>query len=281
MIPYEFSILRYVHDPLTQEFANVGLILHAPELRFMQARLNTNYGRVSKMFGNIDGNRYRVALRHLQEQIDGYALQLPQLNLFDSDLRLEAFLARLLPVDDSSLRFEKGGGGVTDDPSKACEKLFTRYVTSTEGQTSEGRTREDVWRTFRRPLDRLALSKHLVPKTIAASDYTYEFEHAWKNGLWNVYEPISFDLVDEYAIREKANKWLGRAMSLQASNEEFKLTMLLGPPQLARMQDAFRHAENILNRIPGKKEIVREDNAETLAEEIRSQISEHQTSPIK
>ncbi|HZL26696.1 MAG TPA: DUF3037 domain-containing protein [Acidobacteriaceae bacterium] len=276
MISYEFSILRYVHDPVTQEFANVGVVLHAPQARFLQARLNTNYGRVSKIFGHIDGSRYRVALRHLQARIDQYALQMPQLDLFQGDVRLETMLSKFLPVDDSSLRFERGGAGITDDPTRACEKIFTRYVASNEASMTEGRDREEVWRTFRRPLDRLAVLRHLVPKLIATSDYGYEFEHAWKNGLWNLYEPISFDLLDEFSIREKANKWLGRATCLQESNEKFKLVMLIGAPQRANMRDAFIHAENILNKIPVKKEIVREEEAEALATELSAQIQEHE-----
>jgi len=32
--PYSFCFLRYVHEPLSGEFANVGVLLWAPESRF-------------------------------------------------------------------------------------------------------------------------------------------------------------------------------------------------------------------------------------------------------
>jgi hypothetical protein len=51
------------------------------------------------------------------------------------------------------------------------------------------------------------------------------------------------------------------------------MTFLLGPPQNARMKNAFRDAENILNKVPGKKEIVREDEAEEFAKELQSQLN--------
>ena len=60
MIAYEFSVLRYTYDPLTQEFINVGVVVHSPNARFLKARVNTNYGRASKVFRRIDGARYHL-----------------------------------------------------------------------------------------------------------------------------------------------------------------------------------------------------------------------------
>jgi hypothetical protein len=246
MIAYEFSVLRYSFDPLTQEFINIGIVLYSPAARVLQARVSTNYGRASRVFGRIDGGRFRSVLRHLQAELDKLSFDLERGLLFESSANLERSLSNILPIDDSSIRFDRGGAGVTDDLAKTCDRLYHRYVVGTDIGTPEARTREDVWRTFRRPLERLDLAKRLVPKQIIAKDYKYDFDHAWKNGMWNLYEPVSFDLLEEYAIREKANKWLGRALCLGESPEPFKLTLLLGAPQNDRMRDAFQHAENIL-----------------------------------
>jgi hypothetical protein len=272
MIAYEFSVLRYSYDPVTQEFINVGVVLHSPSVRFLEARVNTNYGRASRVFGRIDGTRYRFILRHLQQELDKLGYELAQGQLFGSLASLESSLKDILPPDDSSLRFDRGGAGVTDNLAKTCEKIYQRYVLGNEALAAEGRTREDVWRTFRKPLERLDIVGRLVPKLITAKDYKYEFEHAWKNGRWNLYEPISFDLLKESDIREKANKWLGRAMCLRESPESFKLTLLLGAPQSDRLRDAFQHAENILNKMNVDKEIVREQEADAFARELESQL---------
>ena len=272
MIAYEFSILRYSFDPLTQEFINVGIVLYSAATGFLQARVSTNYGRASKMFGHIDGVRYRTVLRHLQSELDKLSLEMDRGQLFGSSATLDLSLSQILPVDDSSLRFDKGGAGVSDNLGKTCERIYRRYVSGSESGVPECRTREEVWRTFRKPLEQLSLTNRLIPKKIEAQDYRYEFEHAWKNGVWNLYEPISFDLLDESAIREKANKWLGRAFSLRESPEPFTLALLLGAPQSSRLKDAFQHAENILNKIPGKKVLVREHEAEAFAKEFQSQL---------
>jgi len=271
--PYEFSVLRYIFDSLTQEFINVGVVLYSAEMGFLDARLNMNYGRATKVFGRIDSVRYRLLLRHLQEGLDRIADELAGGLIFGAPKSLEVLLSRVLPFDDSSLRFARGGAGVTDDLSKACEKLYHRYVMQAEPSGVECRTREEVWRTFRAPMEKLQITRRLVAKRITGSNYGYEFQHAWKNGVWNLYEPISFDLTDESAIREKANKWLGRSLSLHESAEPFKLALLVGAPQNSRLRDAFQQAENILNKMPGKKQIVKEHEAESFALELASQLN--------
>ena len=45
-ITYTFSVLRYIHDPVTQEFANIGVALYAPEAKYLSAICTPHYGRL-------------------------------------------------------------------------------------------------------------------------------------------------------------------------------------------------------------------------------------------
>jgi hypothetical protein len=36
--PYTYLVLRYRHDPFACEFANVGIVLHAPRGRYLDAK---------------------------------------------------------------------------------------------------------------------------------------------------------------------------------------------------------------------------------------------------
>jgi hypothetical protein len=69
-IAYSFSVLRYVHDPVTQEFANVGVALYAPQAKYLSAICTPNYGRLSKIFDRIDGEHFRQVTRYLQARIE-------------------------------------------------------------------------------------------------------------------------------------------------------------------------------------------------------------------
>ena len=112
-------------------------------------------------------------------------------------------------------------------------------------------------------MDRIQVTSHLKPKRIAAPDYEYEFQRSWKNEVWHVCEPVSFDLVDPGSLLDKANRWVGRATSLRDSPEPFLLHILLGEPTDERLKPTFGKAQNILQKIPGAKELIRESQAES------------------
>ena len=62
--PYSFSVLRYVHDPVTQEFVNIGVALYSQQVGFLRAICTTRYARITQMFTSIDGNRFRQLARY-------------------------------------------------------------------------------------------------------------------------------------------------------------------------------------------------------------------------
>jgi hypothetical protein len=93
--------------------------------------------------------------------------------------------------------------------------------------------------------------------------------------VWHAYEPISFDLAETDSIKDKANRWLGRVTILADSKERFTLHLLLGSPKESNLQKAYVQAKNILNKIPGKPEIIEEDGAEHFADALKKEIDEH------
>lgn len=275
--PYSFSILRYVHDPVTQEFINIGVAVYSRESAFLRATCTQHYARITRMFARIDGNRFRQLTRYIQEQIGAIGESLPSQLPFEPGQAIEHLLARVLPKDDSSIQFSPAGVGLTRDLEATVAELFERYV-ERYAVTSDASRRddEDIWRTFREPLERRHVTAHLEPKRIVAPNYDYEFQRAWKNGVWHVYEPVSFDMVDAGAMMDKANRWVGRATSLNDSPEQFKIHLLLGEPQDSRLQPTFVKARNILQKMPGQHELVPESDAEGFADEFEKEVQSHE-----
>jgi hypothetical protein len=68
---------------------------------------------------------------------------------------------------------------------------------------------------------------------------------------------------------------LGRATILKESDEAFKLHLLLGSPRLESLKSEYQKALNILNRMPVKKEFVREDEAPKFSKELAEEIQKH------
>jgi hypothetical protein len=274
-VAYSFSVLRYVHDPVTQEFLNIGVAVYSPDARFLRAICATGYERITRVFARIDGNRFRQTVRYIQEQINGIGSDMPSQIVFEPGLAISKLLAKVLPIDDSSFQFSDAGVGLSGDLEGTLAELFERYVEQYVKDGAARREDEDVWKVFREPLERKRVAQHLVPKKIATKDYEYEFNHSWKNKVWHLYEPVSFDLLQASSILEKANRWVGRATTLMDSTEKFKLHILLGEPRDTALRPTFEKARNILDKIPAAKEVVAESEAEDLAEKLARDISKH------
>jgi hypothetical protein len=271
---YSTIILRYVHDVVTGEFANIGVVLYAPEQRFLEARFATSYERLNAIFLKIDHLHFRALMRYMANRFEELSGEIREGLHIRPVNALAEIVKQILPPDDSSLQWSQQGGGITDDPSRVLSELYKRMVERfIAGATQISRNDEEMAKSFKAKLGRLAT--RLSEKTIETKDYQYDFQFAWKNDIWHLYEPVSFDLVDPNSIREKANRWLGRGVALNDAKERFKIHFLLGEPRQAGTKEAFENALHLLQKIPGQKELVLENEVENFARHVVGQIVRH------
>jgi hypothetical protein len=271
---YSNITLRYVHDVVTGEFANIGVVLYAPEQRFLEARFTTSYERLNAVFLKIDHLHYRALMRYMANRFDEIAADIRDGLHVPPVTALNEIVRQVLPPDDSSLQWSEQGGGFTDDLAKTIDELYKRFVERyVAGAEQVSRSDEEIAKPFKAKLGRKA--EKLAEKTIETKDYQYDFRFAWKNNIWHLYEPVSFDLVDPGSIREKANKWLGRGVALHDAKEKFKIHFLLGEPRQAETKAAFENAIHLLSKMPGQKELVRESEMEHFAEHVAEEIGSH------
>lgn len=271
---YSTIILRYVHDVVTGEFANVGVVLYAPGQRFLEARFATSYERLNAMFLKIDHLHFRALMRYMANRFDELGaeirdgLSVPPVNALSEIVR------QVLPSDDSSLQWSQQAGGIADDPVRVLGESYKRFVERfIAGAAQVSRTDEEIARPFKAKLGKTA--EKLAEKTIETRDYQYDFRFAWENDIWHLYEPVSFDLLEPRSIREKANKWLGRGVALNDAPEKFKIHFMLGEPRQPGTQEAFENALHLLQKIPAQKELVRENELDGFAERVAQEIVSH------
>src|SRR5262245_41904406 len=126
---YTFSVLRYVHDPVSGEFANVGVILYAPEIQFLDAICTLTYGRISAYFADFNLEHFTRIMKQIERLTWDLSQALKQLPFEARPQTALDCAARVLPPDDSSLQFSPVlGSGVTEDASLRLNELFERYV---------------------------------------------------------------------------------------------------------------------------------------------------------
>lgn len=272
--PFSFGLVRYVHDPVSEEFLNVGVVVYSPMGGYLKARCTRRYGRLSNTFGEVRGQHFRSLMGFIQRRVNELGRRLES---SDSDLPADpmAVVRSLFAIDDSSIQFSNGGGGLAEDFDSALNSLYERYVGKFESETGRRRGDSDVWRDYRPRFDELGIVEHLTAHIVRSTDFSYEFDRAWKNGVWNAIEPVSLDLSSPQKIRDKANKWLGRTVNLAEAPDDLKLFFLLGPPSGSSMKTAYDQAKDILHKSPIPHQLIEEDEVEDFAKELRDQIRDH------
>lgn len=274
---YSYIVLRYRHDLVTEEFLNIGVVMLCPELKVLDFRLNFKVARLNKVFGGINGPFYRGLLRQLETELDIRRHSLRSCNLFTEPVPdLKKLVNQVLQDDDSSLIWSNVRYGLCTDPQKEVEFLFKSMVIRYDEAVALPRRKDiDVWKAYRKQFDLVKVLPRLSPKKIITRDYEYQFDNAWLNEQWHCYEPVSFDLMEEQSIVEKAQKWLGRGISLSESDEDFTLYFLLGEPSDPKLKKAAIKAENIMNKMTCKKEFVKESDAYEFTKDVADQMKCH------
>ncbi|UQD99354.1 DUF3037 domain-containing protein [Bradyrhizobium japonicum] len=272
---YTYSILRYRHDPIAGEQLNVGVVLHSPDRLYLGARFRKNYGRLSKAFPDVDGSTLRQDLSRIEKAFERLT-KMEGSDLFSIEKNAASFATRVVGPDDGSLIWSDLGSGTTESPEATLDKLFARMVTQYEDSTTPRRTDADVWRPVRDRLMELKVASILEKKTIASSKDEVEFEHAWKNGKWHCYQPLSFDLATVDSIQEKAARWVGHMVGLSSASEKFHPYFIVGKPSEPTLQSAYRRALDFIADAPLQPTIVPEEEVEAFANDLADRVHSHE-----
>lgn len=279
--PFQYSVLRYIHDPMTEEFINVGVVLYSKEARYIKSKISPRYSRLSSAFSKeVNGKYYHRVVRHLERAFERLQIRYRKGDLFERDLpdQIEVILADILPPTDASLVFGGYGGGLVADLDNELNRLYDRLVERYVERRDKGRYDEEIWQVYRPELIKRNVISHLSSVTISVPTYSYSFEYAWLNECWHPIETVSFDLVRAKSILDKANKWLGRGKMLSQSDRMGTLHLLLGAPTQAtpEIQKAYEGARhNLQENMEPHHEIVEEDEAAEFSERLAEKIGAH------
>lgn len=129
----QYALLRFRPFAETGEFANVGIVLLAPEARFFGFRLLNRYGRITQFFKELDKKVYLNGRELFKEELERFAAQLRKLALDGRktvpDIRLAVDLfAELVRHREAILQFDERRVVLADDPKAKLNALYDYYV---------------------------------------------------------------------------------------------------------------------------------------------------------
>lgn len=122
---YNYSVLRYVHDAVTGEFLNVGVVLFVPATRKILTRMSSSLLRLHVAFPACNTSV-------LQRQLQRLESRLKATDLSSSGVTLRGVVAKELPESDGKFQWSEVSAGVCVDPVESLGALYERLVSRRE-----------------------------------------------------------------------------------------------------------------------------------------------------
>lgn len=128
-----YALLRFRPFVETGEFANVGVVLMAPEARFFAYRLLTKYGRITKFFHQLDRKVYFRGRELIKLELDRLAADLRRVAFGDAHTMVNARAAGALFTEltrprETMVLFDAPRVALADEPRAKLDELFDHYV---------------------------------------------------------------------------------------------------------------------------------------------------------
>jgi hypothetical protein len=234
------------------------------------------YGRVRSVFPDLDGEAFRDAMTGVRRALSAVARDGGLRGLFGREHDAASIARLALPADDSALQWAPVASGVTDDPARTLERLYARLVIQYDLVSRDRRTDDDVWRPVRDKLQARGIPIALQEKRVVGANDEISFKHAWQNGIWHAYEPVSLDMADAEGIKEKARRWRGHLAAVaDGLSEPVRLYFIVGGPKNSALDPAYRNALAILRQAVFSPRVFEDSQVDQLVDEIEDEVRAH------
>lgn len=264
----QYALLRFRPFVETGEFANVGVVLMAPEARFFGFRLLKKYGRITQFFHQLDRKVYLNGRALFQEELDRFAGELRRLALDgrkrEADLTLARNLfAELVRQREAMLQFDEQRIALADDPKAKLDALYDHYV-ERNFVTKEYQERL-LESTVRKLLFRAKVGADYQQHKVGNDDFAVNFPFvAMAEGrAERVIKPLYLAQGDSTKLINHGGLWVDKVRRLRKRNAlpEDVLFPVTAPTPNSRQYEAF---EEIREDLLGAKVQVVPANDENL-----------------
>lgn len=234
-----YAIVRFCPFVETEEFANVGIVIIAPEHRIFDFKLMTKkHARVTNFFEQLETPSFKAAMQNLREEFERVARVL-QLHGFDRRLKHnDADFARSLFNEivrprESVIQFSNVRGVLMLDPKAKLEELYGHYV---ERDFVTPEYREQVLeRTLRRWFYEAGVSGRFERLEVGNDEYhaTFPFVEQKSGQVVTAIKPLNLGQDQPSKILDHGGAWVWKLAQLKRKNTlpERVLVTVEGPKE--------------------------------------------------
>ncbi|MDR5012051.1 DUF3037 domain-containing protein [Agrobacterium fabacearum] len=261
-----YAIIRFQPHIETEEFANIGIVLVAPRLSYLDFRLETRrLGRLTSFFDSVEATTIRSVLKSYNAELKrikdlarhtGDGQSRFEFELSDN---AEHLFHALTKDREGIIRFSDVRFAMTENPKAKLEELFNYYVKRNFANSvyREGLLEKNV----RNMLRLQAIDKNFKRRTFNDGVYsaTFPFVEIAGDKPIKILKPIYLGQDDPTRILDHGNKWLFTIKRLRQLLPQDIVFAVEGPNGPSLRQRAFRETveqfrENDIQVVDATKE---------------------------
>lgn len=271
MKAYQYQILRYIPDQVSGEFLNVGIVLFSPSERKLRYEFVNSSQRISAAFHGIEYSHIIKKIKIFQKELESFERKkVEKLKL--EDISSVTYYSRfILKKDDSALQFSNVKNGMDISIESAFmdlkNRLLYKWIIDNDNYY---RSDDDVWRErYKKHFEQAGLTNQLVHRTVKTRTDTLKFAQAYKNGVWNYFQPINLNLKKTDSIKNKVYKWKGIMSEMQTADEDLKLVFLSEMPEKQnRISEFIKEQLDSKDENKVSSELITPDHIDRLLEKL-------------
>ncbi len=244
-----YAIIRFQPHVETEEFANIGIVLVAPRMSFLDFRLETKrLGRLTSFFDSVEAATIRAVLKNYYGELkrirDFAGHNGNRQTRFEFELadNAEHLFHALTKDREGIIRFSEVRFAMTDSPKGKLDDLFDYYVRRNFASSvyREGLLERHVRNMLKlREIDRNFKKRSFNDGVYSA---TFPFVEIVDDKPVKILKPIYLGQDDPTRILDHGNKWLFTINRLKQLLPHDIVFAVEGPTGPSLRQRAFHEA---------------------------------------
>ncbi len=247
-----YAIIRFQPHVETEEFANIGIVLVAPRMSFLDFRIeDRRLGRLTSFFDTVEAattrgvlKSYHVELKRIRD-LAGHIGNGQKRFEFELSDNAEHLFHALTKNREGTIRFSEVRFAMTDNPKDKLDELFNYYV---RRNFAGAVYREGLLEKQVRALLKLRdIGRNFKPMAFSDGLYSakFPFVEVVEDKPLKVLKPIYLGQDDPTRILDHGNKWLFTIQRLKDKLPPDVVVAVEGPNDSVKRKQAFREAVDL------------------------------------
>lgn len=277
----KYCIVRYTPDRGVGERINIGIAILNPATMSVDVVLDERGTALTAVFDGFSQHAYKKWVKEFKSSLRQTGLKWMNRLPFDED-RTPTFSSLLGEAQsswgDSIDVSEERVILAYDTDSTVLRDLYERYV---GGQRTEAArytphfTESRIWDRFQGALRAHRLASLITTMNVDVMGMKpFAFEHTIKVEKFRALQPVSFDLADDVAIKNRVARWAGLSTRFVPNDDLEGIYYLVAPPAKEDLMGEYRAAIEWLSATNLARQIVEVSTANDFAARTESEIRE-------